>query len=691
VLRARIAYDKHTPTPAVSLCSLELSMLFFRQVIAGLLCAASCLLALPAASAQETKTPDARQLVEKLGDGSFAMRENAYRKLQSMGKDAVEAVRAGVDHPNAEVRRRCQALLAVIGRPVEDHRWDAFIGKKTEDAPPGWEKFRDAVGDDATSRSFFVKMHQADAEFMELLAKDPAKAGGMIAGRTIQLQQKIGRSQQEGTLFDPYPQFLAIMHAANSTKAKLDLNSQYQICNLFHQQGIHNVLRTSTIGKTLMSVWLTETADQQVQRNQAPYLANNFQLGDVVQKKLRPMAEAMVKEFVANPEDMNRFYQAINMCQVLKLTDLMETQMKPLIRKKLEAAVKEPIDVNKINLAVNAAQSLQMANETNASLKPAVSKLAEKVAKQNILDPGQVNQFFTVLNLANSIQAPDIVDSILRPAGQRALIEGIAKTNDVNQIFQMINLSQQLQLQELSEPLMKPAAERVVRKMIQNKEWNNLQQALSLTQQVGLKVEDLDKAIRDGALETIEKRQPLQQVYQSVQLARQVGGDPVAEKKIEAGLKKLFVDLASKPIQTNDVYQGLQLAREWNLTEGTEFAVKAATTTTVPVHARGQALGYLAQGGTKDLFPKLEPLLEDKASFGRTNINSISLETQIRDAALMAMVCIANQDHESYGFAASQMMRNQNPGQLPPNWWGFRDDASRNKAIEKWREFRKKG
>ncbi|MFO0864360.1 MAG: hypothetical protein U0744_06830 [Gemmataceae bacterium] len=665
-------------------------MLFVRQAIVGFACAAGLFLVPSLAISQETKKPDARQLVERLGDGSFAARENAFRSLQGMGTEAVEAVKAGMDHPNAEVRRRCQAILAVIGRPVEDHRWDAFIGKKTEQAPPGWEKFRDAVGDDATSRSFFVKMHKADAELMELLAKDLTKAGGLISA-LMKLQQKIGRSQQEGVLFDPYPDFLAIMHAANSTKAKLDLNSQYQICNLFHQQGIHNVLRTSTIGKSLMSVWLTETADQQVQRNQAPYLANNFQLGDVVQKKLRPMAETMVKEFVSNPDDMNRFYQAINMCQVLKLTDLMESQMKPIIRKKLEAAVKEPIDVNKINLAVNAAQSLQMANEVNAALKPAVGKLAEKAAKQNLLDPGQINQFFTVLNLANSIQAPDIVDSILRPAGQRALIEGIAKTNDVNQMFQMINLSQQLQLQELSEPLMKPAADRVVRKMIQNKEWNNLQQALSLTQQVGLKVEDLDKAIREGALDTIEKRQPLQQIYQSVQLARQVGGDPAVEKKIEAGLKKLFVDLASKPIQTNDVYQGLQLAREWNLTEGMEFAVKAATTTNVPVHARGQALGYLAQGGTKDLFPKLEPLLEDKASFGRTNINAISLETQIRDAALMAMVCIANQDHESYGFAASQMMRNQNPGQLPPNWWGFRDDASRNKAIEKWREFRKKG
>ncbi|MBX9679595.1 MAG: hypothetical protein K2X38_12585 [Gemmataceae bacterium] len=662
-----------------------------RQALLGLACIAGLLLVAPSAFSQETKTPDPSQLVEKLGDGAFAAREGAYRKLLSMGKDAAEAVKAGMNHPNAEVRRRCVALHAVIGRPVEDHRWDAFIGKKTEESPAGWEKFRDAVGDDATSRSFFVKMHQADAELMNLLVKDLAKASALIGPRTVKLQQKIGRMQQEGALFDPFPEFLAIMHAANTTKAKVDLNSQYQICNLFHQQGIHNVLRSSPIGKKLMSVWLTETADMQVQRNQAPYLASNFQLGDVVQKKLRPMAEAMVKEFIAAPDDMNKFYQAINMCQVLKLTDVMESQMKPVVRKKLEAALKEPIDINKINIAVNASQSLQMANEVSASLKPAVMKLAENAAKGNVLDPGQMNQFFTVLNLANSIQAPDIVDSILRPAGQRALIEGIAKTNDVNQMFQMINLSQQLQLQELAEPLMKPAADRIVRKMIQNREWANLQQALSLTQQVGLRVEDLDKAIRDGALEAIEKRQPLQQVYQAVQLTRQVGGDPASEKKIEASLKKLFTELSSKPIQTNDIYQGLQLAREWNLTEGMEFAVKAATTTSVPVHARGQALGYIAQGGSKDLFPKLEALLEDKASFGRTNINAISLETQIRDAALMAMVCIANQDHESYGFAAAQMMRNQNPGQLPPNWWGFRDDAARNKAIEKWREFRKKG
>jgi len=659
--------------------------------VSMVLALALAMFAVPKIARCDDPKVDPRQLVEKLADVSFSTREGAYRKLQGMGKDALDAVKLGAEHPNAEVRRRCNVLLAILARPIEDKRWDEFIGKKSNEGPAGWDAFREMVGDDSNTRYLFVKMHQADAELMNSLVKDKAKAGGLIAGRTVGLQQKIGRAQQMGEAFDPFPAFLAVMHAVNAAKPKLDLNNQYQICNLFHQQGINQQLRDSEVGKKLMGHWLMDVADVQVQRNQAPYLASNFGLTELVQTKLRPAAEALVKESVANPEDQNKFYQAINMCQTLRLTDILDAQLKPMVRKRLEAATKEPIDANRLNMAANSAQSLNMQAEASALLKPALTKMAENVAKGNMLDPAQLNQFYSVLNLSRSFGAPEIIDNILRPAGQRTLIEASAKSNDVNQMFQIINLAQNLELREVMEPLMKPAAERMIRATIQNKQFANLQQAFSLTQQMGFRMEDLDKAIRENAVEAVEKRQPLVQVHQAVQLLRQTGGDPATEKRVEAGLTKLFAEIASKPINANDVYQGIQMAREWNLKEGAEFAVKAASANSIPAYARGQALAYLAQSGTKEILPKLETLLDDKTSFGRTNINSMSVETQMRDAALMVMVCITNQDFEKYGFALSTAMRNQNPAQLPPNWWGFQDEAARTKAIERWREYRKKG
>jgi hypothetical protein len=54
--------------------------------------------------------PATAQLVEQLGDASYAQRERAGRQLLEIGLEAKEALDDGMRHPDAEIAFRCRSL-----------------------------------------------------------------------------------------------------------------------------------------------------------------------------------------------------------------------------------------------------------------------------------------------------------------------------------------------------------------------------------------------------------------------------------------------------------------------------------------------------------------------------------------------------------------------------------------------------
>lgn len=55
------------------------------------------------------KTPE--ELVEQLGSDHFRIREQAYRELTTLDKEALEAVKKNINHPDPEIRYRCRYWL----------------------------------------------------------------------------------------------------------------------------------------------------------------------------------------------------------------------------------------------------------------------------------------------------------------------------------------------------------------------------------------------------------------------------------------------------------------------------------------------------------------------------------------------------------------------------------------------------
>lgn len=65
-----------------------------------------------AVAAQSESPPTAERLIEQLGSREFKARESAAKTLAARGEDALPAMRKAVDHPDPEVRKRLEQIIA---------------------------------------------------------------------------------------------------------------------------------------------------------------------------------------------------------------------------------------------------------------------------------------------------------------------------------------------------------------------------------------------------------------------------------------------------------------------------------------------------------------------------------------------------------------------------------------------------
>jgi hypothetical protein len=133
------------------------------------------------------KNADPAPLVRQLGGKTFAEREAAEQKIIALGPKAKPAVRAGVRDPDAEVSRRCQALL----KRIRDDERAAFVAGKLDWPGPAGKKFRDIVGDGDASRKLFGEVLKVDAccDVVERLTDAPNEARTYYASELTRLKK----------------------------------------------------------------------------------------------------------------------------------------------------------------------------------------------------------------------------------------------------------------------------------------------------------------------------------------------------------------------------------------------------------------------------------------------------------------------------------------------------------------------
>ncbi|MCC7085263.1 MAG: hypothetical protein IT427_09675 [Pirellulales bacterium] len=131
------------------------------------------------------------KLVAELGDETYAVREGATNQLIRAGIEAKPALLAALSSTDAEVRFRAKRVLEIIVEGDFQRRLKAFaedVDGRRQLSLPGWNAFKEFVGDDRMARSLFVDMQQAEPLLLDAYDHDPQLASQTLAERSQAVQ-----------------------------------------------------------------------------------------------------------------------------------------------------------------------------------------------------------------------------------------------------------------------------------------------------------------------------------------------------------------------------------------------------------------------------------------------------------------------------------------------------------------------
>jgi HEAT repeat protein len=154
-----------------------------------------------------------------------------------------------------------------------------------------------------------------------------------------------------------------------------------------------------------------------------------------------------------------------------------------------------------------------------------------------------------------------------------------------------------------------------------------------------------------------------------------------------AGSRKLLMAFLEQRTSTVNAQQVFQIAKQLGLKEALPMAVQTANNKAVQSYTRASAVLFIGQMGAREHIKDLEKLLDDTTSFGTLRLGTATINTQMRDVALAALIMASGQSLSEYNFPYQQQFRGlRGELQLPPVYYGFGDDAARQAALKKWKD-----
>jgi hypothetical protein len=656
----------------------------------------------PLAPAQDTDAPPvaASELVRKLGDPSFRVREAAERELIRRGATALTDVKRGTQDADLEIRRRSLGVLAEIQKSEVEVFLGAFLAGKEDPkaALPGWGVVRKVMGDEAASRDLYALLYKADKPLLETLERDPKAAAEQFDDRLQKIQPtakitRLGVGKGAKVKITPAQQpplegVAAVLLIAAYEPTKVDANAFNRIVTLLGQPRVQQSTQWSHATRRLIEKLLAQKYDDPTFANSVHSLAATYGCTELIETRLRPATAKLIDAAAANPTDFNLFYRALGQAQQCNLGDLIDQKLRPAVRKQMEAAARDPVDFNRLNQLANCAQQIGgMDDELKPVLRPALTQLVKKQAEK--LD--DVSRLNSITHLARISKNDDLLEDVLRPAYRVALVKMAATLKDPGQLQTAYWQAQNLRMQEEIESILKPAAGTMIQSLVAKRDDPaRLQQALNLAQMFAMG--DVLRPTAQKLVEDIAVTTPdLERLFTVVQIARAANLpdiDKVFENQIKPAARKALVAAVNQPINAATISQSLNLAEQLNLKEVAPLALKAIQTKKLQSYAQGQAIIQVGRYGDKEAIPHLEALLSDKAGLGTAGINGTTIHTQVGDVALAALIHLSGQKFEDYDFPWARIIGPApNPGlQSSPHCYGFENDAARQAAQKKWRE-----
>jgi hypothetical protein len=232
----------------------------------------------------------AAALVEKLGSDSFEVREDAYARLQKMGKAALKALEAGARSPDKEVSDRCKRLLALATRSDAEVALDALLEDKDTKLVlklPSYERYKKTFGEGQAARDQYVEVYTREGALLVGLERDPKQFEAAFRERCQQVQQDFIKAHQQGK---PNPvtagHVVALLFAATDARAAADRDAFVVLVHLLGLEEIRDRFKESAPSRRLLAEFLKLRAGRDTMQ-QGMYLAMEYELKELADTALK--------------------------------------------------------------------------------------------------------------------------------------------------------------------------------------------------------------------------------------------------------------------------------------------------------------------------------------------------------------------------------------------------------------------
>lgn len=229
----------------------------------------------------------AKELVGKLGDPVFRVRDDATRELRKLGRAALPALDETLQSTaDPEVRNRCETLMPAIEEADLKARLECFLAdtdRKYEHKLRFWPEFSKVTGDSTGARELFADILRSKVNRELVLSLDESKADleKAVLARRMVLYNSIYRAVN-GVRTPPRPADVFALLFVESRVTVTNRSYQYVIQNLLNQSPIREALvgDAGEPARRLLTHWM-DSRTQYLDVYQAMQLAGSLNIKEI--------------------------------------------------------------------------------------------------------------------------------------------------------------------------------------------------------------------------------------------------------------------------------------------------------------------------------------------------------------------------------------------------------------------------
>ncbi len=235
--------------------------------------------------------PKTSDLIQQLGDVSFAVRQRATRELQALGIAAKPNLVVALQSKDAEIRTRARAILVEVLNADFRRRVAEFAADRTGEEShdlPGWRMFHETIGSDRLARRVFLEAIRAEPILLESIEQSPDYAASTLNSRSTNLYNRYIRNPMYRGIVEPgqagEANVDALLIAAMNPHLPLDEQVATRIYQLVQHAGLRQQLESGTRQepvRRLVGSFIRRTADSPL-AYQTIWLAMHHDLKDGV-------------------------------------------------------------------------------------------------------------------------------------------------------------------------------------------------------------------------------------------------------------------------------------------------------------------------------------------------------------------------------------------------------------------------